>query len=83
MPAAYLENRRFIRIAGPDAEPFLQNLITTDVAALPHGEAWPGALLTPQGKILFDFAIWRDGDAFLIETDQSQQDALARRLNLY
>lgn len=83
MPVAYLENRRFIRIAGPDAEPFLQNLITTDVAGLPHGEAWPGALLTPQGKILFDFAIWRDGDAFLIETDQSQQDALARRLNLY
>ncbi|KEQ04701.1 YgfZ/GcvT domain-containing protein [Pseudorhizobium pelagicum] len=83
MPAAYLPERRFVRVSGPDAEPFLQNLITTDLPALAAGEARPGALLTPQGKILFDFTVWRDGDALVLETDVSQQDALLRRLTMY
>tara|TARA_R110002020_G_scaffold996_3_gene4971 strand:- start:222 stop:1067 length:846 start_codon:yes stop_codon:yes gene_type:complete len=83
MPAAYLPERRFVRVFGPDAEPFLQNLITTDLPALAAGEARPGALLTPQGKILFDFTVWRDGDALVLETDVSQQDALLRRLTMY
>lgn len=83
MPAAYLANRRFVRVSGSDAEVFLQNLITTDVVSLTDAEACLGALLTPQGKILFDFMIWRDGDAFVIETDAGQLDALVRRLTMY
>lgn len=83
MPFAYLADRRFLRVAGPDAPDFLQNLITTDLVSLPAGEARPGALLTPQGKILFDFMIWRDGDTFAMETDIGQQDGLVRRLTMY
>ena len=83
MPAAYLATRRLVRVSGADAEAFLQNLITTDVVSLPDAEARPGALLTPQGKILFDFMIWRDGAAFLMETDADQTDALVRRLTMY
>ena len=83
MPAAHLPERRFLRISGLEAEHFLQNLITTDIVSLPDGVAKPGALLTPQGKILFDFIIWRDGDGFLIETEAVQQDALVRRLTMY
>ena len=83
MPAAYLQNRRFIRISGQEGEHFLQNLITTDIASLPPGEARPGALLTPQGKILFDFMVWRDGDAFVLETASDQMEALIRRLTMY
>ena len=83
MPAAYLQNRRFIRISGQEGEHFLQNLITTDIASLPPGEARPGALLTPQGKILFDFMVWRDGDAFVLETASDQMEALVRRLTMY
>nr|CAD6609741.1 folate-binding protein [Rhizobium sp. Khangiran2] len=83
MPAAHLPERRFLRISGPEAVHFLQNLITTDIVSMPDGVAKPGALLTPQGKILFDFSIWRDGDGFLIETDAEQQDALVRRLTMY
>lgn len=83
MPAAYLPEQRFVRVSGPDAEPFLQNLITTDLDALAADEARPGALLTPQGKILFDFTVWRDGDALVLETGVSQQDALLRRLAMY
>jgi folate-binding protein YgfZ len=83
MPAAYLPSRSLISLSGKDVQEFLQALITTDIESLPQGEARPGALLTPQGKILFDFLIWRDGDGFAIETDLSQRDPLIRRLTMY
>ena len=83
MTDAFLPDRALLRVSGADAESFLHNLVTTDVAGLPAGEARPGALLTPQGKILFDFLIWREGDGFLIETDAEQLDALTKRLTLY
>lgn len=83
MPAAFLPDRALIRVSGPEAEHFLQNLVTTDVAALPVGEARPGALLTPQGKILFDFLISRDGDVFLLEAAAGQQADLVKRLTMY
>ncbi|NLS19188.1 folate-binding protein YgfZ [Rhizobium sp. P40RR-XXII] len=83
MPAVFLRERSFIRIAGVEAESFLHNLITTDLVSLGAGEARPGALLTPQGKILFDFMIWRDGAGFLLETDTTQSESLLKRLIMY
>ncbi|MBO9097915.1 MULTISPECIES: CAF17-like 4Fe-4S cluster assembly/insertion protein YgfZ [unclassified Rhizobium] len=83
MPAVFLNDRSLLRIIGADAESFLQNLITTDLGALAADEARPGALLTPQGKIMFDFMIWRDGDGFVVETDSVQGEALLKRLSMY
>ena len=83
MPSVFLPHRALIRIGGADADSFLQNLITTDIVAMAPAEARPGALLTPQGKILFDFMIWRDGTDFIIETDREQQEALTKRLTMY
>ncbi len=83
MTAVFLKNRALIRVSGSEAHSFLQNLITTDLAAFPAEEARPGALLTPQGKILFDFMIWQDDDSFVIETDDHQRDALLKRLTMY
>lgn len=84
MPSVTLSGRAFLRLSGQDAEPFLQSLITTDLPSLPDGEIRPGALLTPQGKIFFDFLIRRDGaDAFLIETTEDQRDTLLKRLTMY
>ncbi|WP_454848846.1 CAF17-like 4Fe-4S cluster assembly/insertion protein YgfZ [Rhizobium binxianense] len=83
MPAVFLKDRSLIAVGGAEAQSFLQNLITTDIASLGENEARPGALLTPQGKILFDFLIWRDGDGFVIETDAGQRDALIKRLAMY
>ncbi|KQQ74160.1 aminomethyltransferase [Rhizobium sp. Leaf321] len=83
MPAVHLSSRQLIRVSGVDAREFLHSLITTDIESLPERTARPGALLTPQGKILFDFMISRDGDDFLIETDAAQRDALMRRLTMY
>nr|WP_314087817.1 folate-binding protein YgfZ [uncultured Shinella sp.] len=84
MPSVTLSGRAFLRLSGKDAEPFLQSLITTDLPSLPDGEIRPGALLTPQGKIFFDFLIRRDGaDAFFLETTEDQRDALLKRLTMY
>ncbi|TWB55192.1 hypothetical protein FBZ98_103587 [Rhizobium sp. ERR 922] len=83
MPAVFLRERSFIRIAGAEAETFLHNLITTDLVSLGTDEARPGGLLTPQGKILFDFMIWRDGPGFLLETDTAQRESLLKRLTMY
>jgi folate-binding protein YgfZ len=83
MPAVFLKDRALVRVSGAEAQSFLQNLITTDIVSLGTDETRPGALLTPQGKILFDFMIWRDGDAFVIETDETQREALMKRLTMY
>lgn len=59
---------------------FLQGLVTNDVlGTLP---VWAG-LLTPQGKALFDFFIWADGDDVLIDCEADQAEALIKRLSLY
>lgn len=83
MPAAHLDARRLIGVSGTDCADFLQGLITTDVTDVGETVAQPSALLTPQGKIFFDFLIWRRGDGFVIDIDATIADAFIRRLMLY
>jgi folate-binding protein YgfZ len=83
MSSTFLADRQFIHVGGETAGEFLQNLITCDVLDLPAGVARIGALLTPQGKILFDFLISKTEAGFLIETDTSSVDALLKRLIMY
>ena len=83
MPVVHLADRALITITGPEAEHFLQNLITADLTALNAREARPSALLTPQGKILFDFLISRAGDGFVIECRADVAADLVKRLTIY
>ena len=83
MTHAFLPDRAFVDIGGADAETFLQNLITTDLPGLEPGEVAPGALLTPQGKILFPFLITRTKAGFRLETDSALRDNLLKRLMMY
>lgn len=84
MPTVHLPDRILIRLDGPDAEHFLQNIVTTDLDQLAAGEAKPGALLTPQGKVLFDFLVSRDGEtAFLLDCRADIADDFLRRLMMY
>ncbi|WP_346899553.1 folate-binding protein YgfZ [uncultured Roseibium sp.] len=80
---AELPSRGVIRVSGPDAHHFLQNLITADVEDIDKRGAGFGALLTPQGKILFDFLILKDGDAYLLDTPAETLADLAKRLTFY
>ena len=83
MPAALLEDRAVIAVAGPEARTFLQGLITNDVERLTPGEGRYAALLTPQGKILFDFLLTEGDGAILLDCALPARDALARRLSMY
>jgi len=80
---AQLEDRAVLAVTGADARHFLHNLVTADIGALGDGEARYGALLTPQGKILFDFFILCEGDRFLIDCAADRADQLLQRLMLY
>ena len=77
------ETRRVIRVAGGEAEDFLQSLVTANVEKLPVGACRPGALLTPQGRILADMMIHRQEDGFLLECDATRADDLFTRLRRY
>lgn len=84
MPFALVKDRALVSVSGPDAEHFLQNILTVDLDRLGPGQAKPGALLSPQGKILFDFLVSRAGEnAFRLECRADIADDLVRRLTLY
>ncbi|HKT85140.1 MAG TPA: folate-binding protein [Novosphingobium sp.] len=85
MTATRLFDRAVLRLSphkdsGEDAADFLQGLVTSDVKdKLP---AWTG-LLSPQGKVLFDFLVWPSGTDLLIDCEAAAADDLAKRLSIY
>ena len=83
MPGTTLPERALLRLSGEDVRGFLQGLVTSDLTLLAPGlPLWAG-LLTAQGKALFDFLLWADGEDVLIDCEADQAEALARRLSLY
>jgi len=80
---ALLPDRGVVRVAGEDAEKLLQGIITNDMELLAKQTAIHTALLTPQGKILFEFFVARSGGGFLLETAKDQVAGLMKRLTMY
>ncbi len=78
-----LENRGVIRLKGPDARSLLQGLITHDIELLNEENAVYAALLTPQGKFLFDMIIVADSDDLLLDVEVDRKADLVRRLMMY
>jgi len=80
MSATTLADRSLVRLSGDEARDFLQGLVTQDVTGkLP---VWAG-LLTAQGKCLFDFLVWEDGDDLLLDCEADAADDLIKRLSIY
>lgn len=85
MTATRLFGRALIRLspqsADEDVTDFLQGLVTNDLTAtLP---VWTG-LLSPQGKVLFDFIIWPGAEgSLLLDCEDARADALIKRLSFY
>ena len=80
---AALPSRAVLAIEGEDRVPFLQGLVSNDVAEAAPGHAVWAALLTPQGKWLADFFIFADGDRLLLDCERDQAPAMLRRLSRY
>jgi folate-binding protein YgfZ len=80
MAATTLPDRTLVRLSGEDVAGFLQGLVTQDVTgSLP---VWAG-LLSAQGKCLFDFIVWEDGDDLLIDCEAAAANSLINRLSVY
>ncbi|MFZ1815661.1 MAG: folate-binding protein YgfZ [Rhizobiaceae bacterium] len=80
---AELTDRTLVRIAGEDATHFLQGLVTCEVETLKTGEGAFGALLSPQGKILFDFFLIRSVSGYLADVARAVEPDFIRRLTFY
>jgi folate-binding protein YgfZ len=84
MDPAVLDDRAVIAISGPDARDFLQGLVTNDIAGgLAPGGGLYTALLSPQGKILFDFLITEGEGALLLDVARGSSEALLKKLKMY
>lgn len=80
---ANLNNRALVLVTGEEAEKFLQSVITTDLDSVEANDLKPGALLTPQGKIMFDFLVSRIENGLRLDVPKESAEALCKRLMLY
>ena len=85
----YLENRRVLKVSGLNCISFLNNILTSDISKLIPLETIPSALLSPQGRILYDILVSLDfpnnsaEKSILIEYDLFCEDDLIKKLNMY
>jgi tRNA-modifying protein YgfZ len=87
MPSVHLADRGVVRVSGEDAKAFLDGLVTCDLDRVSPAEARFGALLTPQGKILFDFILFQAppdiGGGYYLDALRVHAPDLAKRLGFY
>ena len=83
MQSYRLERRSLVRFSGDEAGDFLNDLITADTSAIEANTVQHGMLLTPQGRILYDLLISRDGDDFLLEVDAERQGDFIKKMMMY
>jgi folate-binding protein YgfZ len=81
--SARLADRGVVRVKGEDTHKLLQGVITNDLGLLARQPAIHAGLLTPQGKILFDFFVVTAGDDLLLETARDKTSDLVKRLTMY
>ena len=80
---ARLSDRGVLRVTGDDAHDFLQGLITSDMGQTGPGAGIHAALLSPQGKILYEFFVVPGDDGFLIDCRKESMAELTKRLGFY
>ena len=78
-----LPDRGLISVAGADACDFLQGIVTNDMETVSDSRAVYAALLTPQGKYLHDFFVFRIGSVLYLDCEAARCDDLMRRLAVY
>ena len=75
MEPSHLTDRAVLSLSGPEARGFLQNLVSNDVEKLTPGHGLYAALLSPQGKIGFDFLLVEGDGAILLDVAAASRDA--------
>ena len=83
MTQSLLSDRGVIAVTGEDTESFLNRMFTNSVLDMRPGSARFAALLSPQGKLLFDFFVLRQADGFLLDCVKDQAAELAKKLTMF
>ena len=78
-----LEDRGLLYVDGEDSKEFLQNIVTNNIDNVKENTSCFAALLSPQGKYLFDFIIIKHKLGFLLDCEKKIIDDLLKQLNLY
>lgn len=81
--ASILDDRSVIALSGENLRDFLQGLVTNDIDGCGPQAAVYAGLLTPQGKILFDFFILGRESTFLLDCAKDRANDLIKRLTMY
>lgn len=83
--AVHLQNRGLLSLEGADKKSFLQAIITQDIEKLDVDTPLYAAILTPQGKYLFDFFLSQssDGESIFIDCEAERTSQLIARLTMY
>ena len=80
---AYVTSKGFISVSGIDSPDFLQNIISNDIKKVTDNNCIFASLLTPQGKLLFEFIILKREKSYLIECNEELTEDLFNKLNSY
>lgn len=84
MPIQILNDRQVVAATGPDAGDLLQGLVTANIETIAENSVVPCALLTPQGKIAFDFLLGKLGDdGYFFDMRSALVDDFQKRMTLY
>lgn len=78
-----LESRALIALGGTDWRDYLHNLISQNVETLVEGEIRFGALLTPQGKVLYDLFVIGTAEGCWLDVAAEHRDVILQRLMIY
>ncbi len=78
-----LEDRGFIQATGAEAKSFLQNIVTNDLEKVTNKSTVFSAILTPQGKYLFEFFILKFEDGYLLECEKKTTSEIIKIFNFY
>ena len=78
-----LEDRGLISISGKDAREYLQNIITNDINKVSETSSVFSALLSPQGKYLFEFFGIKSNNGYFLDCYDKTTEELIKNLAKY
>ena len=83
MQISKLDYRQLIRVNGIDAKKFLQKILSNDIQNLQVGKLQYSLLLTPQGKIMYDFFIFQKSQDIYLDCYAASLKEIISTLNFY
>lgn len=72
-----------LRVAGDEAQSFLQNLLSNDIGEVSATRAQLSSFNTAKGRMLASMLIWRDGDDYLLQLPQALCEPIRKKLSMY